>query len=1009
MVVNVNDLVANARDLNEIMNVSNYADGNIENPLQLYDITSEYYDLDELKEAIPEDLKLTYKSIHINIRSLPDKFDTLKLFLHRLKEADITIDFILICETFLTEANADLYQIPGYTFINRSRSSFARGGVGMYILDGIHFQRRDDLAIFYEGEFESIFIETTSGPKKTIIGEIYRIPNTNELDSLNYFETILQQLQSMNRDIIIGTDQNFDYLKVDTHSNTADLLNHFFSAGLVPCITKPTRITHTTATLIDNLYCNPMRAASFHSGIILFEFADHLPVILFSGKKAETKSVPLSFKCRRLNETVMDEITSHLDICDWSILQDMNVELAYDTFMEKMTAILDHCAPERKINIPKKSVIRDPWVTLGILKSSKTLDKLYRAKLKHPPNHGLHRKYTVFRNMFNKVKKFSKQTYYTTLLNKYKNDVKNTWKTLRSIIGKKQDKKPISDNFKSNGTSITDPIQISNEFCKYFTNIGSHYASAIPDPVKHFSEHMKNRVNSSVFLAPTDPNEILKIITGMKDKKSSGVDGINSSFLKRIANQICVPISIIVNKSLESGTVPDKMKIAKVIPIYKAKEYDQFANYRPISLLPTISKVLERVMHKRVYNFLNMNDIFYDSQYGFRSKHSTIDALTEFVQDTLKSFEDKEFTVGVFLDLSKAFDTIDHSILLSKLEYYGIRGLALEWFRSYLTNRTQYVRYKNVNSEMRKVTCGVPQGSVLGPLLFIIYTNDLPESISGRSILFADDTTVYASSSSLTELCLHINSDLNSLTDWFCANKLSLNVGKTNYVIFSKIPVSEVVHICIGDTYLERKQCVKFLGIMIDEKLEWLEQVKHCKAKLSSSLYVINSVKKYLDSNDLLMLYNSLVYSHLSYGILLWGSTFHTYLNMLMTMQKRAVRIVANEPYYSHTKPIFVKLGILEFANIYTFHLGRYMFLQLNELLPKAIHKQYKLNREIHSHNTRQNTSLHILTRRTVLAAKSFIFQGPEYWNSLPEEIKDCRTIECFKKKHKLFLLDSQK
>ena len=226
------------------------------------------------------------------------------------------------------------------------------------------------------------------------------------------------------------------------------------------------------------------------------------------------------------------------------------------------------------------------------------------------------------------------------------------------------------------------------------------------------------------------------------------------------------------------------MKITKVIPIYKAKEKDNFSNYRPISLLLTsMSKITETMIHKRLAFFLETNKILYENQFGFRKKHTTIDAITKFITDTTQSLDEKESTLAVFLDLSKAFDTIDHNILLNKLEFYGIRGKALDWCKNYLTDRKQYVHYRNKNSSSERIECGVPQGSVLGPLLFIIYTNDLPDSLNGaKSILFADDTTIYISFNNISNLYRDMNIELDNITDWFRANKLSLNVTKTNYM-----------------------------------------------------------------------------------------------------------------------------------------------------------------------------------------------------------------------------------
>jgi len=322
-------------------------------------------------------------------------------------------------------------------------------------------------------------------------------------------------------------------------------------------------------------------------------------------------------------------------------------------------------------------------------------------------------------------------------------------------------------------------------FVTFFTNIGLKYANDIPNSIHRYDHYLKNKNNTNMFMAPTDQNEIIRMIDLLKRKHSSGHDNISSALLKDIKSEIAKPLTILFNKSLSEGCVPDDMKLAEVIPIFKAKNREHLNNYRPISLLPTFAKLIEKLVHKRLYNFLSSQSLFYPSQYGFRPQHSTNHAVHEFIDNTIQSVENKKHTLSVFLDLSKAFDTIDHTILINKLNWYGVRGRALDWFKSYLSRRKQYVQYYKSSSDTLTVPCGVPQGSVLGPLLFIIYTNDLPNCLTdSKAILFADDTTLYISSKSIPQLYRSTNIELESLNDWFRANKLSLNVSKTHYVVF---------------------------------------------------------------------------------------------------------------------------------------------------------------------------------------------------------------------------------
>ena len=410
--------------------------------------------------------------------------------------------------------------------------------------------------------------------------------------------------------------------------------------------------------------------------------------------------------------------------------------------------------------------------------------------------------------MFNNLKNIAKQSHYSQLLTTYRNNIRKTWGVINALIGRSNDKSSISETLKINNQDTTDHKDIAEGFCDFFTNIGTEFANKIPSAKFKYDYYMRRRNQSSIFMAPTDHYEITKIITSLKSKNSSGHDNINSKFLKLIKQDIISPLVILFNKSLETGVVPDLMKLAEIIPIYKSKNKTLLNNYRPISLLPIFSKLMEKIVHIRLYNFLMSKHICYNSQYGFRKHHATTHAIHEFVDNTVSAFDNKLLTLSVFLDLSKAFDTIDHNILLKKLDWYGIRGKALDWFRSYLTDRKQYVKYNNTKSSIKTLPCGVPQGSVLGPLLFIIYTNDLPNCLKvTKTILFADDTTIFLSSQNKQFLYESVNKDLHSLNEWFQTNKLSLNVSKTNYVLFNNTRVDNADNfsLTIANESIERK------------------------------------------------------------------------------------------------------------------------------------------------------------------------------------------------------------
>lgn len=401
-----------------------------------------------------------------------------------------------------------------------------------------------------------------------------------------------------------------------------------------------------------------------------------------------------------------------------------------------------------------------------------------------------------------------------------------------------------------------------------------------------------------------------------------------------------------------------------------------------------------------------MNKFLIARQYGFRKSRSTINAVSDFIIHTMGALEDQESTIGVFLDLSKAFDTINHKILLTKLEHYGIRGITLEWFKSYLADRRHFVHYGKNDSCHKHIEFGVPQGSILGPLLFIVYTNDLPQSLSHcYAVMFADDTTLFKSSTNVQHLFDMVNKDLMALADWFRANQLSLNVGKTNYMVIGNHVVADNMQLHIEGNRLEKQSNVKFLGIHLDDKLTWKNHIAHVNAKLSKSMYVLNSMKRYVHGRHLKMLYYTMVQTYLNYGIVIWGAASQTSLDRTKKLQKKALRIITFSAYNANTIPLFKDTNILALNDLYKMELMRLMHDIINKHAPDALQIPFTTNQEVHMHNTRRRGDFHAMERRTHKAGQSMIHSGPKLWSTLPREIQLACSRNIFKQKIKVHLM----
>ena len=675
-------------------------------------------------------------------------------------------------------------------------------------------------------------------------------------------------------------------------------------------------------------------------------------------------------------------------------------------FLRKLLYYYDRNIPLVK-NKPRNSA-RNPWITKGIMRSIHNRNQLYKLT-KSNPSPATINNYKRYRNRLTSIIRLARKMYFSDKLDKNKNNVNTIWKVINNIIGKNTKVKS-PQTFCHEDNQYTNPSDVCNAFNTYFSNLGPNLADKITPSTGHFSQYLSRPCNNSLFFTPTNIHEILSIVRSLKSSKSSGFDNISVHLLKQIIHYIAVPITHIFNLSLSSGIFPHSLKIAKVTPIFKKDDPSQISNYRPISILPSISKILEKLVYKRLYTFLLYNSLLIPNQYGFRKNHSTDYALINLCDKIIDSLSKKEHIIGIFLDLSKAFDTIDHHILLYKLERYGIRGNTLRWFENYLSHRSQYVLFNSHESSRTEVKCGVPQGSILGPLLFLIYINDIINSSPLLTfILFADDTNLFYSHKNLNTLTASLNSELSKVANCFKCNELSLNINKTCCMHFSNTNTHNVQlltsPILIDGLPLTIQDSTKFLGVTIDSKLTWDNHIHNISNSISKAIGILYKLKHILNEKILFMLYNTLILPHINYCNIVWGNCCKTKINSLFLLQKKAIRICTHSDYYSHTNPLFHQLKTLKINDIHSFQTALFMYKYTSNILPQIFHNIFKYNANVHSYPTRRSSDFHLDNPKILLAHRSIRHHGPDVWNALPLCIKQCKSLYSFKAHtKKLFL-----
>lgn len=921
--------------------------------------------------------------LHVNIRSMQKNFEFFSVMLARLK---ISFDVIVLSECWINDSSI-IKQIDGYTSYNTKKYINKSGGVIIYV----NTKWSANVTEPDIDEANGLVVEV---PKAfTVIG-IYRSPSfTNPAAFINSLETYLKNHTSTSS-LILTVDININILDSSTDENTSNYLNLMAEHGMISAINAPTH----DKSCIDHIF---VRSKSLTNSIICkTDLTDHAMVMAGINTQSE-KCPPLKRSRLKID---FEGLKKAIEQTDWSnVTNNESLNDAVLIFSNTLSELVNIHSKVVQISHSKFNI--NPWMTSGLIRCSKHKDKLHSQSRKYPNDATKKLIYTRYRNYYIALLRNLKAEYDNKELKKYKNVPKKLWKSINHITHRHSKNNKTAHEL----TKIKDTTEDSLDECnKYFSSVGQVLANSILTQSNETQESLANNVKiketplNSLFISPTDEEEIKSLIMQLDPDSSPGLDNINNRMLKATCNVIAKPLEAIFNLSIRTGVFPQAWKSAAVVPIHKCGSKDLPNNFRPISLLGSISKLLERIVNKRLVSFLESNSLLMDRQFGFRQGRSTEDAVTLLTDIISAHLDNGRNCIGVFLDLAKAFDTVSIPILLKKLEAYGVRGSGLEWFTSYLTNRNQSVKIGDHVSSLRSIAFGVPQGSILGPTLFLLYINDIDTlPLQNADILcYADDTAVIFHGCSWPVVTEKAQDGMSQVLNWLNSNLLTLNTSKTKFMCFHKTAASnshEITHIkihsrqCLSSTDLtckcgsiERVESLKYLGVIIDERLTFKEHMISMSKRVRKLLYVFKNLRDIDDGKIIKLVYYSLCQSIINYCILAWGCAAASTLIILERAQRGVLKVALKKPIRFPTTTLYEEAQVLSVRKLF------YMRVAV------SVHKKTINSDNYHEMLRKRVFKLPIPSVKSSFAQRFRLYTFPFIYNKLVYlfNFKHCSTFE---------------
>jgi hypothetical protein len=979
-------------------------------------------DVKELNTLYNTNNSSELKLFHLNIRSLRKNFDEILVLLNELK---FKFDVIIFTETHINYDVTNQFQIPEYQAYSFNCKNSKADGIIIYVHREQQCKLRcEPIEEISHANAVKITLEPSRNNTIEILA-IYRSPCMNGNIFVNELDQCLQTMKAKHK-LIIG-DININIIENTnaSHNSCQESYKEIMASnGFISCINAPTRTTAETATCIDHIYLNSKNDSNVIPIILETAITDHFAIALSWGyNTCNSKNCKLADEILYRDIVDSEHFVNVISELNWDrILTDssVNPEIAWDEFEKYIGQAMKSSTKTicTKPNARTRKI--KPWITSGLITSIRKRDAMsrdikrdskYRELHNLPPNTEFQKRFKMYRNYLTSLLDKTKNDFYKEQILKVQNEPKKVWKIINEITGSKTKTPNLQriNEIKVNNKIINTPKEIANCFVNYFTDIGCQLANNIRQKTHVQTNSNIRRIEDAMRIEDITEKEILQHISELRDNAASGIDGISSKLIKKIKEYIIFPISQIFNACLHRGVFPHSLKVAIIKPIFKAKDIKNCENYRPISLIKNFAKIFEKCLKSRLINFLEKHQVLSNSQFGFREGRSTQDAIHSLTSIISENLDRSRKTLAVFLDLAKAFDTVDHTILLGKLECYGIRGVMNEMFKQYLSNRTQYVKIRNEMSDPRTIEFGVPQGTILGPVLFLVYINDIFDSeVCGTLISFADDTAILFHSDTVESLIEKTETGIKIVHNWLNSNLLTLNLDKTVFIPFScyenqnykQIEIKIHSQTCKPTPNLNQRnqKCLcytiknvedtKYLGVQIDSHINWKKHIGNTVSKLRNLSYTFYRLRSVLNLRNLRIVYFALVQSAISYAILAWGGASKSHVEKLNTGQNSIIKTMHKLPRQFSTSLLYQETKL---SNVQQLFLKSLLIYTYKTNLGNQNHQSYLETR------SQKFNKIKVPTKYTTLGQRQADYLGPTIYNQLPKHIRDLTPFNKFK------------